>query len=79
MEQQETFFMHIGITKEFVFTYAVRHKYGKLSYPGLQARLNPNEISYVCKENIPIVTYEPNEDCESTLIHPSTVFLPNKV
>jgi hypothetical protein len=26
----------------------------------------------VCKETLPILTYTPNEDCEATLIHPST-------
>jgi len=39
----------------------------------------PNELSYVCKENIPIVTYVPNYDCESTLIHPSTISIPHNV
>ena len=54
-------------------------KYGKLSYPELQACLMPNELSYVCKENVPIITYIPNVDCESTLIHPSTMLIPSKV
>jgi len=29
-------------------------------------------------ETLPILTYIPNEDCEGTLIHPSTNALPNK-
>ena len=33
----------------------------------------PNELTYVCKETLPISAYVLNEDCESTLIHPSTV------
>ena len=79
MEQQENVFMYIDITKEFLFTDAMRQKYGKLSYPELQACFMPNELSYVCKENVPIVTYIPNDDCESTLIHPSTRVIPTKV
>jgi hypothetical protein len=43
IEQQEKVFMCIGTTKEFIFTEATRHKYGKLSYPELQACLMPNE------------------------------------
>ena len=57
----------------------MRQKYGKLSYSELQACFMPNELSYVCKENVPIVTYIPNVDCESTLIHPSTMMIPSKV
>jgi hypothetical protein len=56
----------------------MRQKYGKLSYPELQVCLMPNELSYVCKENVPIITYIPNVDCESTLIHPSTMSIPSK-
>ena len=33
----------------------------------------------MCKENVPIVTFLPNEDCESTLIHPYTNSILNKV
>ena len=79
MEQQEKVFVYFEITKEFIFTDAMRQKYGKMSYPELQACLMPNELSYVCKENIPIVTYVPNNDCESTLIHPSTISIPHKI
>ena len=50
-----------------------------MSYPELSTCLMPNELSYVCKENIPIVTYVPNDECESTLIHPSTISIPHKV
>ena len=79
MEQQEKVFVYFEITKEFIFTDAMRHKYGKMSYPELQTSLMPNELSYVCKENIPIVTYVPNDDCESTFIHPFTISIPHKV
>jgi len=71
--------VYCEITKEFIFTDAMRHKYGKMGYPELQTRLMQNELSYVCKENIPIVTYVPNDDCESSLIHPSTISIPQKV
>ena len=57
----------------------MRQKYGKMSYPELQACLMPNKLSYVCKENILIVTYVPNDDCESTLIHPPTISIPHKI
>jgi hypothetical protein len=35
-----------------------------------------NEIVYVCKEEIPIYTYVPEVDCESTLLHSSTTKVP---
>jgi hypothetical protein len=31
----------------------------------------------VCKEEIPIYTYVPELDCETTLLHPSTTSIPN--
>ena len=65
--------------KDFTFTDAMRQKYGKMSYPELQACLMPNELTYVCKEILPIFTYIANEDCEATLIHPSTISLPDKL
>ena len=65
--------------KEFIFTEAMRHKYRKTSYPELHTCLMPNELNYVCNENLPIVTYVPNDDCESILIHTSTISIPHKV
>ena len=78
MEQQGKVFAYFEITKN-LFLQTLRHKYGKMSYPELQACLMPNELSYVCKENISIVTYVPNDGCESALIHPSTMSIPHKV
>ena len=57
----------------------MRHKYGKMTYQELQACFTPNALSYVCKGDVPILTYIPNEYCESTLIHPSTISIPNNV
>ena len=57
----------------------MRHNYGKLVYPELQACFMQNDLNYVCKGNIPIVSYVPNDDCESALIHPSNISLPPKV
>ena len=79
VQASEKVFVYFKITKEFIFTGAMRQKYGKMSYPGLQAYLMPSELNYVCKENIPILTHVANDDCESTLIHPSTMSIPPKV
>jgi len=65
--------VYIETMNDFIFTDAVRQKYGKMSYPELQTCLVPNELMYVCQENLPIFTYVPNEDCESTVIHLSTI------
>jgi len=79
IRQQENVFVYIATKKDFIFTDAMRHKYGKMTYQELQACFTPNALSYVCKGNVPILTYIPNEDCESTLIHPSTISIPNNV
>jgi hypothetical protein len=77
--QQQKVFIYIESSKDFIFVDAMRQRYGEMTYPDLQACVKPNEITYVCKETLPILTYTPNEDCESTLIHPSMTSLPNKL
>ena len=42
VEQQEKMFVYFEVTKEFIFTDAMRHKYGKMSYPELSTCLMPN-------------------------------------
>ena len=77
MKQQDEIFVYIETMKDFIFTDAMRQKYGKLSHPELQTCFKPNELTSVCKEVLPILTYVPHEDCEATLIHPSTIVVPN--
>jgi hypothetical protein len=36
-----------------------------------------NEITFICKGEIPIYTYTPDLDCEATLLHPSTTRIPD--
>jgi hypothetical protein len=79
VQQQGSIFAYIEVKKVYMFLDAMRHKYAKMNYQELQACFKPNELNYVCQETVPILTYIPNEDCESTLIHPSTVSLPAKV
>jgi hypothetical protein len=77
IKQQENVFVYIETKRDFIFIDVLRHKYGKVNYQELQACLMPNELIYVCKETLLILTFKPNEDCEATLIHPSTISLPN--
>jgi len=77
IKQQEN--VYIKAMKDFIFIDVMRKKNGKVNYPELQACLMPNELTYTCKETIHIFTYIPNENCEATSIHPSTISLPNQV
>jgi hypothetical protein len=79
IKQHEHVFVYVGTKKDYIFVDMLRHKYGKMSYNELHSCFLPNESNYVCREAIPIYTYIANEDCESTLIHPSTVSLPDQV
>jgi hypothetical protein len=79
MKQQDKVFVYIETMKDFIFTDAMRQKYGKMSYPELQACFMPNKLTYVCKETLLIFTYIPEEDCEASLIHPSTITLPKQL
>jgi hypothetical protein len=75
-KQQDCVFVYIEATKDFIFVDAMRQRFSKINYPDLQECTQPNEITYVCKETLPILTYSANDDCESSLIHPSTTSLP---
>jgi hypothetical protein len=79
MKQKGNVFVYIETMKDFIFTDVMRQKYGKMNYPDLQTCLTPNELTFVCKKILTIFTYVPNEDCETTLIHPSTITLPKQV
>jgi hypothetical protein len=78
-QQQDNVFVYVEPKKDYLFVDTMRHKYGKLNHQELQACFAPNELNHVCQETVPILTYIPSEDCEATLIHPSTVSFPNKV
>jgi hypothetical protein len=53
--KQDRVFVYIESAKDFIFVDAMR-RYGKMNYPELYACLTPNEITYVCKETLPILT-----------------------
>jgi hypothetical protein len=76
VKQQDRVFVYVESSKDFIFVDAMRQRYGKMSYPELHPCLTSNELTYVCKETLPILTYTPREDCEATLIHPSTNSFP---
>jgi hypothetical protein len=69
-------FVYVESAKDFTIVDAMRQLYGKLKYPEVHACLTPNKITYVSKEILPILTYTPKEDCEATLIYPSTTSFP---
>jgi len=79
IRQQDNVLVYVEPKRDFIFVDAMRNKYGKMNYQELQACIMPNKFNYVCQETLPIFTYIPNDDCEATLIHPSTSYFPNKV
>ena len=79
IRQQDNVFVYVQPQRDFIFVDVMRNKYGKMNYQELQACIMPNKFNYVCQETLPIFTYIPNEDCEATLIHPSTSYFPHKV
>jgi hypothetical protein len=79
VKQNDNVFVYVETKKDFIFVDTMRHKYVKMNYQELQVCLLPNEFTYVCQETLPILTYIPGEDCEATLIHPSTNSFPDHV
>jgi hypothetical protein len=77
VKQKEFTYSYINFNKEFIFSDSLRQHFGKMSTNELTGCFQPNEFTYVCKEEIPIYTYIPEIDCEATLLHPSTKKIPN--
>jgi hypothetical protein len=74
--QKESSYGYINFNKEFIFSDVLRQHYGKMTSNELLSCFQPNEITFVCKEDIPIYTYVPEVDCEATLLHPSSTKVP---
>jgi hypothetical protein len=76
MKQEEATYGYIDFNKELMFSNPLRQHFGKMSINELTGCFQPNELAYVCKEEIPIYTYVPDVDCEATLLHLSTTKVP---
>jgi hypothetical protein len=77
VKQEEFIYSYIGFNKEIIFSDPLRQHFGKMSMNELTSCSQPNEFTFVCKEEIPIYTYVPDLDCVATLLHPSTTNVPN--
>jgi hypothetical protein len=74
---QESTYSYIESTKEYIFSDSLHQHFGKMTSNELSGCFELNEFKHVCREEIPIYTYVPNIDCEATLLHPSTMKLPD--
>jgi hypothetical protein len=77
LREGEPTYSYIGFNKELIFSDPLRQHFGKMTTNELTVCFQPNEITYVCREEIPIYTYVPELDCEATLLHPSTTNIPS--
>jgi hypothetical protein len=76
VQKEESTYSYINFNKEFIISDSMRQHYGKMTTKDITGCYQPNEITYVCKEDIPIYAYIPELDCEATMLHPSTVRIP---
>jgi hypothetical protein len=76
-EKRKSVYGYVNFNKEFIFSDILRQHYGKMTTNELTGCFQPNQITYVCKEEIPIYTYVPKADCKATLLHPSTLKVPD--
>jgi hypothetical protein len=77
VKQKEISCGYINFNKEFMFSDSLRQRFGKITTNELTGCFQPNEFTYVCREEISMYTYIPQMDCEATLLHPSTTKIPN--
>ncbi|PNF19597.1 hypothetical protein B7P43_G16826 [Cryptotermes secundus] len=71
---------HINVPqKELIFTDNTRKQFGKMNFEDLQAYYMANELTHVCQDKVLLSNCIPGEDCESSLLHPSSQFVPKEV
>jgi hypothetical protein len=64
---KESMYNYVNCNKEIIYSDLMRQHYGKMTMNELTSCFQPNQLMYVCKEDIPIYTYVPEVDCEATL------------
>ena len=69
--------LYIDSAKDFIISDAVHQRFAKMTRYQVERCFELNEMRYVCKEEFPILTYKNGDDCEATLLHPSTTEVPN--
>jgi hypothetical protein len=74
--KQDNVLSFIYSSKEYIFIDSLRRQYGKLSANELTRCFQPNPMQKVCKEDMPKLSYIPENDCEATLLHPSSQHVP---
>jgi hypothetical protein len=77
VRKEEVTYGYANFNKEFIFSDTLRQHYGKMTSKELSGCFRLNEVTFVCKEVIPMYTYVPEVDCEATLLHPSTTRVPD--
>lgn len=70
-------YIYIESTKDFIISDPLHQKFAKVSQHQMDTCFKINELTSVCKETFPILTYKAGEDCEATLLHPSSTEVPS--
>lgn len=69
--------LYIESPREFIITDNLHQRFAKMTRYQVERCYQLNEMKFVCKEAFPITSYKPGEDCEATLLHPSTTETPS--
>ena len=72
-------YMFVVPQKELIFTDNMRKQFGKMNFEDLQACYMANELTYVCQDKVLLSNYIPGEDCDASLLHPSSQFVPKEI
>jgi hypothetical protein len=72
-------YMFVVPQKELIFTDSMRKQFGKMNLKELEACHMVNELTHVCQDKILLSNYAPGEDCEASLLHPSSQIIPKEV
>lgn len=69
--------LYIESTREFIITDSLHQRFAKMTRYQVEKCYQLNEMKFICKESFPITSYKAGEDCEATLLHPSTTETPS--
>ncbi|KAJ4440619.1 hypothetical protein ANN_08765 [Periplaneta americana] len=69
--------LYIESPREFIITDNLHQRFAKMTRYQVERCYQLNEMKFVCKEAFPITSYKSGEDCEATLLHPSSTETPS--
>ncbi|KAJ4430359.1 hypothetical protein ANN_22575 [Periplaneta americana] len=69
-------YIYLEPSREFILSEPTRQAYAKLTEKNVEDCLHIDDTRMICKQDFPVINFQAGEDCEASLLHPSTAAIP---